>query len=674
MSTEQPIDERLLEETKQQIRGLVNEIAQLSRTDASPQEFYDQFLSRVVQALAAVGGAVWMVGDSGALELKFQINLRQTNLAENQEDQRRHGRMLQQVLAAGQGRLVPPYSGAEGAEDAGNPTEFLLVMGPLHSGQDVVGLVEVFQRAGGNPSAHRGYLRFLLRMCELASDFLKTRQLRHLGDRQALWSQLEAFTRAAHMTLDPSETAFTLANEGRRLIQCDRVTVALRRGRHCTIEAISGQDTFDKRSNTVTMLAKLATAVVRTGEPMWYTGDMSQLAPQVEEALDAYLDEAHSKTVAVLPLRRPLEEVAGAEKTEIPEPVGALIVEQIEDARPREGMLQRVEVVSEHAGAALANAIEHHSLFLMPLWKAIGHSRVLVKARNLPKTLAAVGGVLALIAALLLVPWDFTVKGDATLQPAERYQVFAAVTGDVDEVFVDHGDLVKEGQLLCKLHSVELNLQMNQLEEERVTTLTSIQTQERVKGNNRLPPEERRRAEVEANILNAKLAKIEEQIDIYSERLLDLEAISPHDGQVITWDLRHRIEHRPVQQGQLLMTVANPKGEWELEIRMPEDRMGFVYEAREEFGPDLPVEYILAEDPGRTLQGKIREIDYAAEVRGDEGNTVIIRVAVNKADLKDLRPGAGATAKVQCGKSSLGYFLFHDVYAWFQSKVLFPYF
>jgi len=45
-----------IEKTKQQIRGLVGEIAQLSKSDLGPEEFYSAFLQRVVQALAAVGG------------------------------------------------------------------------------------------------------------------------------------------------------------------------------------------------------------------------------------------------------------------------------------------------------------------------------------------------------------------------------------------------------------------------------------------------------------------------------------------------------------------------------------------------------------------------------------------------------------------------------------------
>ena len=142
-----------------------------------------------------------------------------------------------------------------------------------------------------------------------------------------------------HKGLDATNTAYTIANEGRRLIDCDRVSVAINRGRKCTIEAVSGQDTFDKRSNVVTLLNRLASAVVATGETVWYTGDTSMMAPQVEEAVQDYVDECHSKAVAVVPLKAPHD---ASDPTVEPRVLGALIVEQIEDSRPREGMQQRI--------------------------------------------------------------------------------------------------------------------------------------------------------------------------------------------------------------------------------------------------------------------------------------------------------------------------------------------
>ena len=100
-------NEQLIEHTKRQIRSLVQEIAQLSKQNLAREQYFGEFLPRVVAALAAIGGAVWTKNNDGQLFLQFQINLQQTNLREeNEENQARHGRLLYKALESDQGMLV----------------------------------------------------------------------------------------------------------------------------------------------------------------------------------------------------------------------------------------------------------------------------------------------------------------------------------------------------------------------------------------------------------------------------------------------------------------------------------------------------------------------------------------------------------------------------------------
>lgn len=675
MSTEQTADP-LIEQTKQQIRGLVLEIAQLAKQDMSAREFYSAFLDRVVGALMALGGAVWTKSESGALELQYQINFRETRLADNQQNLQRHGMLLQKALTSGEGSLVPPHSGEGEEGQPANPTDFLLILGPVKADQEPKGVVEIFQRPGASPTTQRGYLRFLLQMCELAGDFLKTRQLRSFTDRQTLWNQLENFTRVTHTSLDPRETAYTIANEGRRLIECDRVSVAIRRGRKCVIEAVSGQDTFDKRSNTISLLSRLATAVTATGEPLWYSGDTTNLAPQVEDAVQEYVDDSHSKHVAVLPLRRPVEPNAElTDDVDVPEPIGALIVEQIEDARPRDGMVQRVNVVCEHSSLALANALEYHNLFLLPVWKTLGKATWVVRARTLPKTLAIAGAVLAVVAGLMLIPVDFTLTSDGQLQPVRRRDVFTAVEGTVDEVLVKHEDVVQEGDVLLKLKNPDLEVQLadvfGKLNEAQKSLSSAVWRVNRA-AQNAEDDAERAKAVSEKQQFEQRIASLQQQKQLLEAKREKLQVRSPIDGVITTWDPRKDLLTRPVKPGEVLLTVADPTGDWELELHMPEDRMGHVAKARHD-DPDLRVTYHLATEPGSNYEGRVVEVHESAEVRGEEGNTVLVRVNIDKeSHLNLLRPGANVKARVSCGRCSIGYWLFHDVIDFVRSRVLFP--
>ncbi len=841
MSSEQSLDPQLIEQTKQQIRSLVSEIARLSRESLSPEEFYTEFLGRVVSALAAIGGAVWTVNDEGRLGLQYQINLQKTRLREDEEGQARHNRLLYKTLAGGEGILVPPHSGTgdESDDQAANPTDFLLVMGPLKTDLETVGVLEVFQRPGSGPSTQQGYLRFLLQMCELAADYLKSHQLRHFSDRQVLWTQLEDFTHTTHTSLDPRETAYTIANEGRRLIECDRLSVAISKGHKCHIEAISGQDLFDKRSNVVRLLGRLATAVVATGEPIWYTGDTRDMAPQVEDAVQEYIDEAHSKTVAVLPLKRPeLSDDEDPGEYHVPEPpFGALIVEQIEDSRVPESMKQRVNVVCRHSATALGNSLEHQNLFLMPLWRAIGKARWVFHARTLPKTISITAAILLLIIILIVWPANFKMYSKGTLEPVDRRDVFAEIDGLVDQIYVKHGDMVAEGQILARLQNTDLDVAVRDILGQRNETRERISVIRRDLNARGLNVHEENRLRGELAGLLEKQRSLDSQWILYEKKQQDLEVRSPIDGQIATWDLHRRLINRPVQRGQVLLHVADPDGPWQLELQMPEDQMGYIVQTqnardaelrkrldevmaqrsdpsgaeiaeasddvpgseltlklRELLGdelqadlreqlekitrriagkpepppaeeaaeptdddaaaetseptpsdadsesaaetvsepaaeatveapqnplvpalehvaaadsyiemrtrlenllttmPDsnlrnklvallddglsnrLKVVFQLATDPGTSYEGAVKEIALGADVHGDEGNTVLIKVAIDKQELPSLRPGASVNGKVFCGKRSLGFTMFHDAIGFVRSRILFRYF
>jgi multidrug efflux pump subunit AcrA (membrane-fusion protein) len=676
-----------VERAKREIQGLVQEIAELSRTEVDQAEFYDALLNKVVVALAAPGGAVWTLADTGGLQLTYQINLRDTGLIENPIGQSQHGRLLRQVLQGTDGALISPHSGSgDAAEDdpeaAANPTDFLLVLAPVYNDQGPQGVVEVFQRPGARIATQRGYLRFLLQICEFAGDYLKGRRLRHLAEKQTLWEQLETFTRTAHEKLDVRETAYTIANEGRRLIGCDRVSVAIKHGGKCRIESVSGQDTFDKRSNVTVLLGKLATAVAKTGEDCWYNGDASNLAPQVEEALDAYVDESHTKSLAILPLVEPGGEVELApDETpgRSPRVIGAIIVEQMVDTRVPDGFKQRVDVVRTHSASALTNSLEYEGLFLMPVWRAIGKTTRWLFGPALPKTLSISAAVAVALLAACLIPTDFTLEGSGNLRPVERRNVFAMLDGNVREIRVEDDMRVKKGQLLVIEESDELKKEIVTTRGELLRTKQEYSTlrSQSMSDDDDVSRSDQGQQQARLSQLETSIQSLEEKLKLLQQQQKQLEILSPIDGQVVEW--KQRLEEtllgRPVTKGQILMEVADPDSDWELEVNMPESRMGYIAQAWSESGGKLPVEFILATHPANKLQGVVEDIERSAEVRGDEGNTVLVKVKLDQQMLRETFPepkiGAGVTAKVNCGQRSFAFVWLHDLVDFFRAKIWF---
>ena len=675
-STERPAapDEHLVEQTKQQIRGLVREIAKLAKSDVSTTDFYEGFLGRVISALAAEGGALWMIDDEQRLQLQYQINLQATGLAEDQQRQLRHGRLLQKVCEGGQPTLIAPHSGPADDDSAANPTEYLLLFGVVKIDQQIQGIVEVFQRPEGGPATQRGYLRFLVEMCELVGNYLKSSRLRHFTDRQSLWEQLEKFIAQIHRSLDPRLAAFTIANEGRRLIQSDRVSVALPLGKKFRIAAVSGMDNINQRAAMVTNLNQLATDVVKTREPIWYTGSCDDLPPQIERSLQTYVDQSHAKMVAVLPLTGPGEESGEDHRKDPSQVIGALVVENFDDSRAESSLRHRVEVVASHSGSALANAHEYQSLFLMPLWRALGKASWVVRARTLPKTIAISATILAVILALVLVRTDFELDGRGELQPQLRRNIFSPLDGVIAEVSVDHGAVVQKDQQLLRMRSTDVEVDLEKLIGDRTSTNEqALSIQRMLLGQNRLSADEQNRLSGQLLGLRKSLDSLDTQIELLRRKEELLIVQSPINGQVVTWQAHENLIHRPVRTGDRLMTVVDPNGEWELEIMMPEKDMGHVAQAwkkSQHDGTDLDVTFILATHPAKKYLGNVREIHRTADVHGDGGNTVLVRVQI-KSELPELLPGVTVTAKIHCGIRPIGYVWLHDLIAFMQAKVLF---
>lgn len=667
-----------IEQTKQQIRGLVGEIAQLAKSELSADQFYAEFLKRVVDALAAVGGAVWTLAEGGRPKLQYQINLSETLLDPDSDDTARHLRMLQAVVGRGEPQLIPPLASSDNPDAGANPTRFLLVLAPLKTDGNIEGVVEIFQRPESQPVTQRGYLRFLMQMCELAGEWLKNRKLKQYSDRHSLWAQADHFSRLVHEGLDARETAYTIANEGRRLIGCDRVAVAFCRGSKCVVEAISGQDTLDNRSNIVASLNKLATRVVATGEPLWYEGIADDLPPQVEEAVQAYVEESYAKSVTVLPLRRPrasdAEQMSAAaasaevENTDPLEVIGALIIEQIESDIPRAVIAPRVDLVYEHSARALSNALEHSNLFLMPVWRAIGKAAWIVRARTLPKTLAITGVVVAVLVALAVVPWSYNMKAKGTLQPASQNVVFTNVDGVVDTVMVNDGDMVVAGQELLRLRNPDLEVQYADVLGQKLATNEQLLSAKRsISEERQLDAAERVKLFGQVAQLNHRLASLEKQEGILEIKRQQLVVRAPITGQVTTWDVKKLLDQRPVSVGQALMTIADPDGDWELELLMPERRAGKIDYAQKTIDKNLPVTYILATDPDKSLKGTVKDVDTTLIMHDEEGHVMRVRAKIEKNDIADPRPGATVTAKVYCGVRPIGWCWFHEAFEWVEN-------
>ncbi len=681
-------DDRLVDQTKQQIRQLVTEISELARTECSVQDFYQGFLTRTTGALASDGGAIWIRESSQQpLKIHYHINLKQTVLASDPAAQKKHSDLLNRIVEAGEPEVVAPYAESADSSHGGNPTDKLLIFGPIVVNHEVIGLVEILQRPGAGPTTQRGYLRFLMQMCELASEFLTNEKIRSFHTQQSMWGKFDQFVQTVYASLDSSKTAYSVANEGRRVIDCDRVTVLLGRGRSMKVRSISGLDSIERRSDQVKHLTRLGRAVVKGRSALWYDGSRAtdeNLPPQIQAKLHPYIDRSHSKLLAVIPLFATVspdpdsDPDLGLEANNVgrsgrsDQPIGALVVERLKDSTLTEDFKKRAEAVVGHSEVALTNSLEHNAIFLMPLWKAIGKVMSAFQGGNLLKTLFVSGIALAVGLCLCWIPWPFSLAAKGALIPEVQSEVYAQSAGVMEELFVsDQGDTpVTQGQVLARMSNNDLAVAIENLRNSIVEAETRQAINESLRAQDDLSEYERQTIEIEIEQARQEKIGLRKELQLRLVENAHLEVVAPATGTVVNWQARQNLINRPVERGQSLMTIVDPNSNWLLELELPERRLGHLMDALADAKNPLKVTFAMASMPNKEFEGQLHLVDHQLDVHSDQGNTCLVRVTFDYSDLDRelLRAGTRVNASIECGTCSIGYAMFHEVIETVQSK------
>jgi len=680
-------ERQLTDATWRDLDDVIDAIAKLARSEESAARFYPLLLTQVISALAATGGAVWTRNADGNLQQECLVNPPQPWTCASLNEIPGHADLIEGVIASGEPELLPPQRKPPPGDPSANPTDTLLILCPWHVDRAPAGLIELFQRPGGGPGAEHGYLEFLEVVTEFAAEFHRNCQLRQFKQIARDCSRFDQFTRQIHASLDLRKTAYAIVNEGRRLLECDRVSLCVRRGRSFRLMAVSGVQAPNRRAELTRRMEKLCEAATRQrvpggGEPLWYPAgkrdsphlperpegcfaqmgtvplspaEPCELPPPLEKPLNDYLDESHVRSLGVLPL--------APEGSTSESPAAVLVVEKFSGTFTK---IERAMVAeaSIHIHSALRNCLELESI---PLLFLLRHLHGLTDSRRWLKGALAAGFAAAIVAAAVLLKTDFTVVADGELEPARLREVFARADGTVNNLCVEHGQHVRAGELLAVLRRPQLDLEFKQVLGELQTAqqkLVSLEA-ERLQ-DSRDSDEQRRRygqATAQQEELRETVRSLQAQYEVLKGKQSECEVRSPIEGDVLTWNVRQLLEDRPVSRGQILLTVGDLSGPWKVDLRIPDRRAGHVL-AAQEARPDAPLEVscLLAMNPRQSFPGTLARLALRSETSASESPYVEARVDFDRSALEQCTAGAGVRAYIRCGRGSLGYVWLHDLY------------
>lgn len=673
-----------------QLEGVVERLHEAAREGLAPREFYRRLLAEACGASGAISGAAWRLSAPGRLELISQASLETADASRPDDRQRLVFRreLAQRAINRGAPEFAADDT-ATASHAPGGRSEWLATPIPdaaaeADGARRSVGAIEFEFPAGVSDAVRRGLVDFTATLAAVAADFHALAELRGLRATATLHQQAVDLLRRVQQPRDLAGATFEVANEGRRLLACDRLSVLIRRGASWRLASVSGASRIERQTEFARLSERLAESLANWGEPVSYPGPAGAadlVPPRLATALEEHLDESHARQLAGVPISfRSKDELAeqrepsdgrGPQSSDRSSFEFVLLAEGF-DAAGGDWQRQLLEM-GELCAPALARAAE---LDRFPTRLVLGWSdRLAALRRPQQKTraLLVLGAVLAVIAALTLVPATLTVEAPARLTTTVQRDIFATANGAVAEVRVGQGDRVKQGDVLIVLADPELSLKLQQVRGEidatrqRLAAMAVTRTDRTLReqgSDDRLPlSAEQRQLEEQLVNLNAQRQLLEARHDALTLR-------SPIDGQVLTPDVQSLLASRPVERGQSLLTIADAASGWQLAADVPQRDIGAVVDAQRgehEQPGEVLASYRLSGDVEQTYPAHLLAVNAAAplETEGleDETPPVEVRLAIDGEPPAAARPGMAATVRIDCGRRSLGYVWLHDAWA-----------
>jgi hypothetical protein len=422
-------------------------------------------------------------------------------------------------------------------------------------------------------------------------------------------------------------SALAVVNELAARLACDRVSVGLEKSGSIEVRAISHTATFDKKMDLARLIGDAMDEVLDLDVALVYPPrDDFEHAATAHAALARQfsdvaicsaplLDNGHA--VGVLTFERNSGELLDSETVELCKTVGGLLGPVFELKRHDErGLLQHV----------------------------LRTLRSGVQALFGPRHAGA--KLIALVAAGIVL--FFTVAtgtyrvGAKTVIEGEVQRVAAApFDGYILQSFVNAGDTVRAGQVLCRLDDRDLKLEQ--------TKLISEREQLRRKYRQALAAQERSTMA----IVTAQIDQVEAALSLVTDRLARATLLAPFDGIIVSGDLRQLLG-TPVELGKVLFLIA------------PLDAYRVILQVDERDIAQLAVgqqgELTLSGIPNHYMDFSVEQITPVSSAQ--EGRNYFRVEARLRNPSERVRPGMEGVGKIIAGERRLIWIWTHNFVNW----------
>jgi hypothetical protein len=673
------------EAARARIQRLVEEVAALTKRDMRSEEYFQEYLTRVVHACDAKGGAVWLVGQragdgKGEFQLAAAVEF-ESSLFQTDEQQRTNLlKVLAEVVQSRQPMVFAPDPQVQAALAApradANRTPYPFIHVPLFLKEQVLGVLQVWLQPYVVPANYAEFATFLTSLATHVEQHLQSRRLGSLVVETQRLQHVLKFTSDLAGSLDPLEVARLASNYGRDLIGCERCSVILREGDRWRVMSISGQEVVEKKSAMVKAMSAFVGAhaapelvllskkelLARAEAAQQDNGngahlELASAVRRTDEIDLAYFQLSHVISAAVAPMVDRDKQVIGAY---FAESTTEGFFDGAAGSKELAATTRLTEWLATHTGKSLQAAEDYHSLPFLRVTRRLRDTRRLLAGQHRRRTLLRLAAFLVILAGILLYPKMDRIDGDCALTPMERAVIVTEIPGLISQVLVREGDHVKAGDPVAKLdtHKLETELQASAQEASRYRAEA-----------------ERARAlgdEGAATVAYLQAGVAEENMKKITADIASATLRSRIDGIILTKDLELRVGE-PLQPGTPFAEVASLES-WEAQIDLNEKKIGLV-EKKLAKGDPVNVNFILYSQSSHTFHGQLvkhEQISSQAIAREKEN---VFLVTLKNIDvppqLKNaLRPGLTGRGKIELGRRPLIALWTQRVWSWFVMRMI----
>ncbi len=398
-----------------------------------------------------------------------------------------------------------------------------------------VGAIQVSNKLTGAGVFDERDRELLEGLASSAAAALRNAQLHTVEKRARDLALLLEISREITATLDLDRVLHSVVNLASKAFTFDRGAVGLYDKGHCEIRAVAGQEKVDPKDSKLQDLIARAEWAAGRGEQL-YLSDRSDPGSDAERMFVAVFGADLQADGVESGLYLPLRDEAGV--------LGVLVFEASRTEFASPVQLEVAAILANQTAVALRNAQLYHQVPMVDALGAIAARKQALLAVPRRRLHIYGAGVLALLAAALLIRWPFRVSGsEPVFRPMALAPVRALVPGVVQRILVKEGTLVSQGATLATLRSTSLT-------SDRAALAAAIAAAERQAGMaaSRGDAADERLHRIRAEALRQELGIVDEQVAFTTVR-------APTAGVVLTPRLQESVG-ASVEEGDLLLTLG----------------------------------------------------------------------------------------------------------------------